>query len=59
VNIRVSATLASLLRKVEGGVRLSERLAADDGEAVFHHACRMELEGIVGKRRPHQMKFQK
>jgi ATP-dependent DNA ligase len=27
------------------------RTAADDGEAVFHHACCMELEGIVAKRR--------
>ena len=43
--------MASLLRKVEGGVRLSERLAADDGD--------MGLEGIVGKLPPHQMKFQK
>jgi ATP-dependent DNA ligase len=26
-------------------------MIADDGEAVFHHACRMGLEGIVAKRR--------
>jgi bifunctional non-homologous end joining protein LigD len=45
------ATLASLLRKVGDGVRLSEHMPADDGEAVFHHACRMGLEGIVAKRR--------
>ena len=44
------ATLASLLRKVADGLRLSEHLIAD-GEAVFHHACRMGLEGIVAKRR--------
>jgi bifunctional non-homologous end joining protein LigD len=45
------ATLASRLRKVEDGVRLSEHLTADDGEAVYHPACRMGLEGIVAKRR--------
>ncbi len=45
------ATLASLLRKVGDGVRLCEHLTADDGDAVFPHACRMGLEGIVPKRR--------
>jgi bifunctional non-homologous end joining protein LigD len=45
------ATLISLLRKVGDGIRLSEHIDAADGEAVFHHACRMGLEGIVAKRR--------
>jgi bifunctional non-homologous end joining protein LigD len=45
------ATLASLLRKTGRGVRLSEHLDGADGETVFHHACRMGLEGIVAKRR--------
>ena len=45
------ATLASLMRKVNPGIRLSEHLCAGDGEAVFMHACRMGLEGIVAKRR--------
>jgi bifunctional non-homologous end joining protein LigD len=45
------ATPASLLRKAAGGVRLSERINTPDGEAVFHHACRMGLERIVAKRR--------
>ena len=45
------ATLASLLRKVGGGIRLSEHIDSADGEAVFRHACVMGLEGIVAKRR--------
>jgi bifunctional non-homologous end joining protein LigD len=45
------ATLASLLRHAVDGIRLCEHLDAEDGEAVFHHACRMGLEGIVAKRR--------
>jgi hypothetical protein len=30
--------------------RFNEHLEFDDGEAVFHHACKMGLEGIVSKR---------
>ena len=41
----------SLLRRTQDGIRLCEHLIAADGEAVFHHACRMGLEGIVAKRR--------
>ena len=41
------ATLASLLAKVGPGIRL---LDCDDGAAVFQHACKMGLEGIVSKR---------
>ena len=44
------ATLASLLRKSQPGVRLNEHLEHPDGLAVFQHACRMGLEGIVSKR---------
>jgi ATP-dependent DNA ligase len=44
------ATLASILRKSRPGVRLNEHLEHDDGEAVFRHACKMGLEGIVSKR---------
>ena len=44
------ATLASILRKSRPGVRLNEHLEHDDGEAVFRHACKMALEGIVSKR---------
>ena len=45
------ATLASLLRHAVDGIRLCEHLDAADGEAVFHHASRVGLEGIVAKRR--------
>jgi bifunctional non-homologous end joining protein LigD len=44
------ATLASILRKARHGVRLNEHLEYPDGLAVFQHACRMGLEGIVSKR---------
>jgi hypothetical protein len=44
------ATLAGLLRKVTRGIQLSEHIDGSDGEAVFHHACRMGLEGVVAKR---------
>jgi len=43
------ATLASLLRRAGAGLRLNEHLT-HDGDAVFHHACKMGLEGIVSKR---------
>jgi len=45
------ATLKSLLRKARDGIRLSEHLDADDGDAVYRQACAMGLEGIVAKRR--------
>ncbi len=45
------ATLASLLRKVERGIQLSEHIEEADGETLFEHACAMGLEGIVAKRR--------
>jgi hypothetical protein len=43
--------IASVLRKAADGMRLCEHLDVADGAAVFHHACRMGLEGIVAKRR--------
>jgi bifunctional non-homologous end joining protein LigD len=45
------ATLASTLAKAGPGIRLNEHLDHDDGEAVFRHACKLGLEGIVSKRR--------
>jgi bifunctional non-homologous end joining protein LigD len=45
------ATLTSLLKKANDGIRLSEHIDSADGEAVFHHACAVGLEGIVAKRR--------
>jgi bifunctional non-homologous end joining protein LigD len=44
------ATLASILRTSRHGVRLNEHLEHPDGLAVFQHACKMGLEGIVSKR---------
>jgi ATP dependent DNA ligase domain len=45
------ATLASVLAKAGAGIRFNEHLDYDDGSAVFQHACRMGLEGIVSKRK--------
>ena len=44
------ATLASILRKSRHGVRFNQHLEHPDGLAVFQHACKMGLEGIVSKR---------
>ena len=44
------ATLASILRKAKGGVRLNEHLAHDCGLTVFQHSCQLGCEGIVSKR---------
>jgi ATP-dependent DNA ligase len=44
------ATLASILRKSRHGLRLNEHLEHPEGDAVFRHACKMGLEGIVSKR---------
>jgi len=45
------ATLASLLLNPGTGIRLSEHIDSSDGAAVFAHACKLGLEGIVAKRR--------
>jgi ATP-dependent DNA ligase len=45
------ATLASLLRRSHHGIQLVEHIEAADGSTVFEHACRLDLEGIVSKRR--------
>jgi hypothetical protein len=44
------AALASILRQSRHGVRLNEHLQHGCGLAVFQHACKMGLEGIVTKR---------
>ena len=41
--------LAKLLGKADHAIRFNEHVA-HDGAAVFDHACRMGLEGIVSKR---------
>jgi bifunctional non-homologous end joining protein LigD len=43
------ATLASLLRDSLPGLRLNDHLI-HPGDAVFRHACKLGLEGIVSKR---------
>jgi len=45
------ATLTSVVAKAGAGIRFNEHLESDDGEAVFRHACKMGLEGIVSKRK--------
>ena len=35
--------------KAGPGIRFNEHLDYDDGAAVFQHACKMGLEGIVSK----------
>jgi bifunctional non-homologous end joining protein LigD len=44
------ATLASLLRGCQSGLRLNGHLEHDDGSIVFHHACALSCEGMVSKR---------
>ena len=41
---------AALVRNAPMGIMLNEHLDGD-GEAMFRHACRLGLEGIVSKRR--------
>jgi bifunctional non-homologous end joining protein LigD len=43
------ATLARLLSRAAPGLRLNEHME-EDGPLVFHHACKLGLEGIVSKR---------
>ena len=43
-------TLAVILAKAGSGIRFNEHLQGD-GETVFHHACKLGLEGIVSKRK--------
>ena len=45
------ATLASLLSRAASGLRFNEHMEEEDGPLVFAHACKLELEGIVSKRR--------
>ena len=45
------AALARLLARAAPGLRFNEHLVEEDGPLVFHHACKLGLEGIVSKRR--------
>jgi bifunctional non-homologous end joining protein LigD len=44
------ATLATLLARAAPELRLNEHME-EDGPLVFHHACKLGLEGIVSKRK--------
>ena len=49
---QATATLASVLAKAAVGIPFNGHDGTlDDGEAVFHHACKLGLEGIVSKRK--------
>jgi bifunctional non-homologous end joining protein LigD len=43
--------LVRLLGGAGHGVQLSDHMEGTDRDAVFRHACAIELEGIVAKRR--------
>jgi bifunctional non-homologous end joining protein LigD len=45
------ATLASVLARAAPGLRFNEHLDQEDGPLVFAHACKLNLEGIVSKRK--------
>ena len=42
--------LRKYLRGAEPALLYSEHMEGDEGEAMFRHACRLGLEGIVSKR---------
>ena len=42
--------LHKALKKAGPVLRFSEHLSAEQGEAMFRHACAMGLEGIVSKK---------
>jgi bifunctional non-homologous end joining protein LigD len=46
------AKLAKLLANAPAGIQYSEHLEGD-GAAIFAHACKLGLEGIVSKHREH------
>jgi bifunctional non-homologous end joining protein LigD len=48
---RRKVTLTSILARAAAGLRLNEHIDEHDGAIVFHHACRMGLEGIVSRRK--------
>jgi hypothetical protein len=45
------ATLVDVLARASPGLRFNEHLDEEDGPLVFHHACKLGLEGIVSKRK--------
>jgi bifunctional non-homologous end joining protein LigD len=47
---RRKAALAKILARAAPGLRLNEHIE-EEGPLVFHHACKLGLEGIVSKRK--------
>jgi bifunctional non-homologous end joining protein LigD len=45
-----NTTLASLVARAAPNLRSNEHLGAD-GQDAFNHACKLDLEGIVSKRK--------
>ena len=45
------ARLEKLLAKSSDGIQINEHLAGEIGPAMFRHACKLGLEGIVSKHR--------
>ena len=48
--VRTQNLWVRALKHAGAAIIYSEHLAGPDGEAMFRHACRMGLEGIVSKR---------
>jgi bifunctional non-homologous end joining protein LigD len=44
-------TLGTVLMRAAPGVRFNEHMEEEDGSVIFHHACKLGLEGIVSKHR--------
>jgi len=42
-------TLATLLLRAGAGLRWNEHIEEEDGSLVFHHACKLGLEGRAGQ----------
>jgi bifunctional non-homologous end joining protein LigD len=49
--------LQELLAKAPSELVYVEHFEMDDGEAVYRHACKLKLEGIVSKRRDSAYRF--
>jgi len=44
------ALLRKHINRADAAIMFSDHLTGPDGEAMFRHACRLGLEGIVSKR---------
>ena len=43
--------LADILKGAKPGLRFNDHMDGAHGELIFHHACKMGLEGIISKRK--------